>query len=73
MTGSAPDAFRVANIAEVPLGRTGTVDDVAPLVVYLISDESSYVSVGAPTRFDPLIVGSGWAGMMALHQRGRSA
>lgn len=44
MTGSAPDAFRVANIAEVPLGRTGTVDDVAPLVVYLISDESSYVS-----------------------------
>jgi len=44
MTASAPDAFRVANIHEVPLGRTGTVDDVAPLVVYLISDESSYVS-----------------------------
>ena len=44
MTASAPDAFRVANIAEVPLGRTGTVDEVAPLVVYLISDESSYVS-----------------------------
>jgi 3alpha(or 20beta)-hydroxysteroid dehydrogenase len=44
MTASAPDAFRIANIAETPLGRTGTVDEVAPLVVYLISDESSYVS-----------------------------
>ena len=44
MTASAPAAFRVANIVEVPLGRTGTVDEVAPLVVYLISDESSYVS-----------------------------
>jgi 3alpha(or 20beta)-hydroxysteroid dehydrogenase len=44
MTASAPDAFRIANILEVPLGRTGTVDEVAPLVVYLISDESSYIS-----------------------------
>lgn len=44
MTASAPDAFRVANIAETPLGRIGNVDEVAPLVVYLISDESSYVS-----------------------------
>ena len=44
MTASAPPAFRTANIAETPLGRTGTVDDVAPLVVFLISDESSYVS-----------------------------
>ena len=43
MTASAPEAFRVANITEVPLGRTGTVDEIAPLVVYLISDES-YVS-----------------------------
>ena len=33
-----------ANIEETPLGRTGTSDEVAPLVVYLISDESSYVS-----------------------------
>jgi 3alpha(or 20beta)-hydroxysteroid dehydrogenase len=44
MTASAPDAFRVANLAETPLGRTGTVDDVAPLVVFLVSDESSYLS-----------------------------
>lgn len=44
MTASAPEEFRIANIAETPLGRTGTVHEVAPLVVYLISDESSYVS-----------------------------
>jgi len=44
MTASAPESFRTANIAETPLGRTGTVDDVAPLVVFLISDESSYLS-----------------------------
>ena len=44
MTASAPAAFRTANIAEVPLGRTASPDEVAPLVVYLISDESSYVS-----------------------------
>jgi 3alpha(or 20beta)-hydroxysteroid dehydrogenase len=44
MTASAPAAFRVANLAETPLGRTGTVDDVAPLVVFLVSDESSYLS-----------------------------
>ena len=44
MTASAPPWFRDANIAQTPLGRTGTAEDVAPLVVYLISDESSFVS-----------------------------
>jgi 3alpha(or 20beta)-hydroxysteroid dehydrogenase len=44
MTASASPAFRETNIRETPLGRTGTVDEVAPLVVYLISDESAYVS-----------------------------
>jgi 3alpha(or 20beta)-hydroxysteroid dehydrogenase len=44
MTASAPPAFRAANIAQTPLGRTGTADEVAPLVVYLISDESAFVS-----------------------------
>jgi 3alpha(or 20beta)-hydroxysteroid dehydrogenase len=44
MTASASPAFRDSSIRETPLGRTGTVDEVAPLVVYLISDESTYVS-----------------------------
>jgi 3alpha(or 20beta)-hydroxysteroid dehydrogenase len=44
MTASAAPAFRDANVAETPLGRTGTVDEVAPVVLFLVSDESSYVS-----------------------------
>jgi 3alpha(or 20beta)-hydroxysteroid dehydrogenase len=51
MTASAARAFRDANVAETPLGRTGTVDEVAPLVLFLVSDESSFIS-GAEISVD---------------------
>jgi 3alpha(or 20beta)-hydroxysteroid dehydrogenase len=44
MTAGAAPAFRAASDAQTPLGRPGTVDEVAPLIVFLISDESSYIT-----------------------------
>ncbi|HEY3614933.1 MAG TPA: SDR family oxidoreductase [Gaiellales bacterium] len=44
MTATAPDWFRSLNIEETPLGRTGTAEEVAPLVLFLLSDESAYIS-----------------------------
>ncbi|MFD0692405.1 SDR family NAD(P)-dependent oxidoreductase [Actinomadura fibrosa] len=44
MTASAAPAFRTANVAETPLGRTGTAAEVAPLVAFLLSDDASFIS-----------------------------
>jgi 3alpha(or 20beta)-hydroxysteroid dehydrogenase len=44
MTASAGPAFREANLAGTPLGRTGTVDDITPLVVFLLSDDASFIT-----------------------------
>ncbi|WP_328616968.1 SDR family oxidoreductase [Amycolatopsis sp. NBC_00355] len=44
MTASASPAFRAANVAETPLGRTGTAGEVAAVVAFLLSDEASFVS-----------------------------
>ena len=44
LMAGAPQAFRGAAIAETPLGRAGTVADIAPLMVYLVSDESAYMT-----------------------------
>lgn len=43
MTTANP-VFVEAHLSMTPQGRAGTVDEVAPLVVYLLSDESSYVN-----------------------------
>jgi 3alpha(or 20beta)-hydroxysteroid dehydrogenase len=51
MTASAPAVFRATNVAETPLGRTGTVQEVAGVVAFLLSDRSSYVS-GAEITVD---------------------
>jgi 3alpha(or 20beta)-hydroxysteroid dehydrogenase len=51
MTASAHPAFREANIEATPLRRVGRPEDVAPLVVFLISDESSFIS-GAEIAVD---------------------
>ena len=68
MTASAPDAFRTANAAQAPLGRVGQVDDVAPLVVFLLSDESGYIS-GADIPVDGGMTGHG--GMKPLSDAAR--
>ena len=44
MTGELTDEMREQFLANVPLGRMGTVDDVASACVYLGSDMSTYVT-----------------------------
>ena len=44
MTHALPEAAKQALLAGVPLGRTGTPQDIAGLVVYLASDAASYVT-----------------------------
>jgi len=41
-----PEAWRQRKLAELPIGRAGTVDEIAPTAVMLASDEGSYY-VGA--------------------------
>ncbi|MHB9864267.1 SDR family NAD(P)-dependent oxidoreductase [Streptomyces sp. YIM S03343] len=51
LMASANPVFVRAHLALTPQGRPGSVDEVAPLVVYLLSDEASYVN-GAEITVD---------------------
>jgi 3-oxoacyl-[acyl-carrier protein] reductase len=44
MTQAMPEAARQALLATLPLGRTGSPQDIAGIVVYLASDASAYVT-----------------------------
>lgn len=44
MTASAKPEFRRATLAETPLGRTGSVEEVAGVVLFLLSPMSSFVT-----------------------------
>jgi 2-keto-3-deoxy-L-fuconate dehydrogenase len=54
-TGQSIEAVRAAFVARQPLGRVGRAEEVAALVVYLASDESSFTT-GATHLID-----GGWA------------
>jgi 3-oxoacyl-[acyl-carrier protein] reductase len=44
LTAPLPQAVKDAMLAQTPLGRFGTVDDVAGVVAFLASDDASYVT-----------------------------
>ncbi len=44
MTEGLPDSVREAYLKDIPLGRFGGPDDIASMVLFLCSDQSSYVT-----------------------------
>ncbi len=44
MTASLPDKAREAMVAQIPLGRAGTAQEIAAAVVFLASDQAAYIT-----------------------------
>ena len=44
MTAVLPDKVREAMVADIPLGKIGTPENVAAAVVFLVSDQASYIT-----------------------------
>ena len=44
MTAALGESVHAAMLAQIPLGRLGTVDDVAAAVCFLASDEAAYIT-----------------------------
>jgi 3-oxoacyl-[acyl-carrier protein] reductase len=44
MTDVLPDAQKNAILAQIPLQKFGTTDDVANAVMFLLSDDSVYIT-----------------------------
>jgi 3-oxoacyl-[acyl-carrier protein] reductase len=44
MTAGLGDEFKAAAVKQIPLGRVGSVDDVANAVAFLASDAASYIT-----------------------------
>ncbi len=44
MTASVSDKARAAMVAQIPLGRAGTAQDIASAVVFLASDQAAYIT-----------------------------
>lgn len=42
LMADASPAFTEAALAEIPLGRVGSPEDIAPTIVFLVSDDSAY-------------------------------
>lgn len=51
MTASSPPAFRDVNMELTPLGRAGTVEEVATTVLFLLSEDSAFIT-GAEIPLD---------------------
>jgi 3alpha(or 20beta)-hydroxysteroid dehydrogenase len=70
MADDAPEVFTRLVVDDIPLGRRGTAEDVAPLIVFLMSDESAWIS-GAEIAVDGGQAGHG--GMKRLSDAVRLA